>query len=301
MCIRDSIGIFVQGSDVTEAVEAQAHLARLNATLEERVSERTAQIEVRNRELQEFAYVASHDLQEPLRKIRTFADLLEAEADALSPDGRLYVDRMKSAAARMSRLIGDLLAYSRMATRTAPAAAIDLNAVLDEVRADLQVAIEQAGARVESGPLPPVVADPTQMHQLLLNLVGNAVKFARPGVAPVVSVRGRVDAASETGEGSAVVTLEVEDNGIGFDERHAERIFQPFQRLHGRSAYEGTGIGLAIARRVVDRHGGTIEVHSRAGEGTTFVVRLPAAPAGEVADAAAASSPASSAPAAEDI
>jgi PAS domain S-box-containing protein len=249
-------------------------------TLEHLVRERTVELRRSNSELEQFAYVASHDLQEPLRKIQAFGDRLRDKCrDQLSDQGRDYLDRMLKSAGRMSKLIDDLLAYSRVTTQARPFVPTDLGRVLQEVLDDLETRVERTGAEVEAGPLPAIDADPTQMHQLFLNLIGNALKFARPGVPPVVRVRGEL-VPSEPGPdqppGPTACRLEVADNGIGFDEKYLDRIFQVFQRLHGRGEYEGTGVGLAICKKIADRHGGTITAHSEPGVGSTFVVFLAA-------------------------
>ncbi len=249
--------------DVTERVEAEQALAQTLQTLEQR-----------NRELQDFAYVASHDLQEPLRKIRAFSDLLRQEcAPQLDDTGRHYLSRIEDAAERMVRLISDLLTFSRVATRVLPFQTVNLAEVAEGVLRDLEIAIRDAGATVEVGELPTLDADPMQMRQLLQNLIGNALKFCAPDRPGHVEVRGRVRAAGQ----SPMVLLEVEDNGIGFDEKYLDRIFAPFQRLHHRTEYAGTGMGLAICRRIVERHGGQITARSTPDQGTTFSVTLPCA------------------------
>lgn len=265
-------GIFVQGHDVTEQKRTRDALQDLNETLELRVAERTAELEARNRELQEFAYVASHDLQEPLRKVHSFIDLFLDEYPALEGDGRFYLDRIQSAAMRMSRLIKDLLSYSRIATHSAPFQTVDLNDIARAVLADLRVQVEETAGVVEVGPLPEIEADPGQMRQLFQNLIENGLKFHHPERPPVIRVRA---AAADQDDGRPVCRLAFEDDGIGLAASYADRIFMPFQRLHTRDKYPGTGIGLAICRRIAERHEGAITVQSTPGEGATFVVELP--------------------------
>lgn len=253
--------------DVTERVEAQQAAARSAAVLAQR-----------NRELQDFAYVASHDLQEPLRKIRAFADLLNDDFGArLDEDGRFYLERVQDSAARMSTLISDLLAFSRVSSRAKPFENVALNDIAADVISDLEYLIRDVKGRVLVDELPVIDADRTQMRQLIQNLVGNGLKFSRPGEVPVVRVTSRmVHGVLHSGaEEQDLVELSVADNGIGFDEKYLDRIFTPFQRLHTRTEYAGTGMGLAICRRIVERHGGTITATSRPGVGSSFVVRLP--------------------------
>jgi light-regulated signal transduction histidine kinase (bacteriophytochrome) len=223
--------------------------------------------------------VASHDLQEPLRKIQAFGDRLYRKfTDHLGEQGQEYLERISTAATRMRKLIDDLLSFSRVASRAHPFEPVDLSEVVRRVLGDLEESLLQSGGSVEVGRLPTIDADPTQMQQLMQNLIGNALKFHRPGVPPVVTIQGEI----VTDEGVAgerppdsVCRLVVADNGIGFDEIYRERIFQIFQRLHGRSEYEGTGIGLAICRKIAERHGGAIGASSEPGQGATFVVTLP--------------------------
>jgi PAS domain S-box-containing protein len=223
------------------------------------------------RELEEFAYVASHDLQEPLRKISAFGGLLVQECGAaVSADGHDYLDHIMAAVKRMQTLINDLLQLSRIATRAKPFAPVDLNETLREVLEDLDARLKESGGTVTVEPLPALNADATQMRQIFQNLIANALKFRKPGEAPVVQVK-----ALEVDKNANRAVLCVEDHGIGFEPRFAERIFGLFQRLHGRQQYEGTGIGLAVCRRIVERHGGRITAEGRLGDGATFRLELP--------------------------
>jgi signal transduction histidine kinase len=267
-------------AEIAERERAQEALERLNATLEERIAERTerlqsmtSELQRSNKALEEFAYVASHDLQEPLRKVRTFGDRLQARyGHLLDATGLDYLTRMQNGSTRMQSLIDALLTYSRVTTKAQPLAPVDLNRVLEEVVSDLEVPIETLGATVRVGSLPTIVADSVQMHLLFQNLLGNALKFHKQNLMPEISVT--LSDCSVSG----CIEIVVADNGIGFEMQYAERIFQVFQRLHGRSEYEGTGVGLAICRKIVERHGGNIWAESDLGAGTRFHIRLPQQP-----------------------
>ena len=234
-----------------------------------RLADQHRELERSNDALDEFAAVASHDLQEPLRKILSFGEQLVATAGpALEGDARRHVERMLGAADRMRTLINDLLTYSQVATRVVPFTATDLAGVAREVVADLEATIADAGGRIEIGELPVIDADTAQMRQLLQNLLGNALKYRRKDVPPVVRL-------SSACSGGRNCTITVADNGIGFNDRYAEKIFKMFERLHARTQYAGSGIGLAICRKIVERHSGTIAATSTAGQGATFTVTLP--------------------------
>jgi signal transduction histidine kinase len=237
-------------------------------------------LERSNSELQDFASVASHDLQEPLRKVQAFSDRLKTKyASVLDEQGRDYLERVQNAAGRMQTLINDLLTYSRVATKAKPFVPTNVQSITREVISDLEARIEQVNGKVEVGELPTLDADPLQVRQLMQNLIGNSLKYRKPDVPPIVRVSSRTlredPAAGAQKPSPQFCQILVEDNGIGFEEIYAERIFTIFQRLHGRSEYEGTGVGLAVCRKIVERHGGTITARSKPGEGSTFLVNLP--------------------------
>ncbi len=244
---------------------------------EERLRVYASALAQNNRELQDFAFVASHDLQEPLRKIASFGDRLRASsADVLGSESLDYLERMQNAAQRMQTLINDLLDFSRVATRAQPFVSSDLNVIAKEVMSDLETRVEQTSGRVEIGQLPTLEADPVQMRQLLQNLIANALKFHRRDVGPSVRVTAnRLPASAGGPMNQQCVQILVEDNGIGFDVKFIDRIFTPFQRLHARHEFEGTGMGLAICRKISERHHGSITATSTPGRGSTFIVTLP--------------------------
>lgn len=254
------VGVFYIAKDIRQRKAAER---TLQSTL--------AELERSNRELQEFASVASHDLQEPLRKIQTFAERLQARASGLDEQSRDYLGRMGSAAERMQALIRHLLAYSRVASHPQGFVHLELEQLLDEVLQDLESSIERSGARIVRAPLPAIAGDPSQMRQLLQNLLGNALKFHKPGEPPRIRIHAE---HAPSGEWSLCVS----DQGIGFDEKHFERIVQPFQRLHGRQEYPGSGIGLAIVKKIAEHHGAQLSATSQPGKGATFRVTFPAPP-----------------------
>lgn len=237
-----------------------------------------AELERSNVELQSFASIASHDLQEPLRKILAFGERLEHACGHQLPEkARDYLGRMTGAATRMQRLINDLLMLSRVTTRGQTWTDVPLATIVADVVEDLDEAIRRADGRVEYGPLPVLRADATQMRQLFQNLISNALKFKGP-VPPVVTITAARADFAIGGTPNGACRIDVADNGIGFDPKHADRIFRPFERLHPREAFEGTGIGLALCRRIVQHHGGAIRAESTPGSGSRFIVHLPSGP-----------------------
>ncbi len=257
-------GILFNLRDVTERRAAENKLRAF-----------TAKLETSNRELQDFAFVASHDLQEPLRKVQAFGDRLKSKySENLPDDGRDYLERMQSAARRMQTLITDLLTFSRVTTKTKPFTAVDLNKIPHDVLSDLEVKIGETDAVISIAELPVIDADATQMRQLMQNLIGNALKFRQTDVVPQIKIY-RAETESQRDLPKGFCRLIVEDNGIGFNEKYLDRIFTVFQRLHGRGEYEGSGVGLAVCRKIVERHGGTLTAQSEPEKGAKFIISLP--------------------------
>ncbi|MDN4502973.1 ATP-binding protein [Alteromonadaceae bacterium BrNp21-10] len=265
---------------------------RLRKSLEAQNEKLTEQVEIRtqeltmyseelsrsNRELENFAFVASHDLQEPLRKIRAFGDrLMSSYGNTIDRKGLDYISRMKAAAERMSNLINDLLEFSRITTRGKEFIEVDLNNIMNEILGDLEIAIEESNAQITTDTLPIIQSDAGQIYQLFLNLISNAIKFRKANTPPKINIKYQHDSTSEPLIDTHMKwhVFQITDNGIGFEAEFADKIFVPFQRLHGRNEYKGTGIGLAICQRIVERHGGVIHAESKVGEGTTFIIRIP--------------------------
>ena len=239
--------------------------------LMEELEETNQNLERSNRELQDFTYIASHDLREPMRKISAFGQLLqESLKGKLDEDQQENFAFMIDGANRMQQMIDDLLAYSRVTTQAKPAKRVDLNKAIENLKSvELAILLEETGGTIHvPEPLPAVQADPSQVHQLLQNLIGNGLKFHCEGISPEIIVRSKQ-------ENNNMVRVEVEDNGIGIEGANYEKIFGMFQRLHFREDYGGTGIGLAVCKKIVERHGGTIGVNSAPDKGSMFWFILP--------------------------
>jgi signal transduction histidine kinase/ABC-type amino acid transport substrate-binding protein len=245
-----------------------AGLAIERKRIDNRVQKYSHDLEKSNQELQSFASIASHDLQEPLRKIITFGDRLATRIPETDAQGKNYLDRMQNSALRMKNLVKDLLQYTRIEFKARPFESLDLNQVIKNVLEDLETRICETQGAVNIKNLPAIEGDPIQIHQLFLNLIGNALKFHREGIPPVINLN------SAKGE-NGFWEVSVEDNGIGIEEKHIDKIFKPFERLHGRTTYEGTGIGLTICNKIVARHGGKITVQRQSTNGVIFNIYLP--------------------------
>ena len=259
-----------------------------SSELEKKVEERTIQLEQKNRELEimntelkSFAYVSSHDLQEPLRKIQTFATRIkEKEQKHLSEAGKDYFRRMEAAAKRMQTLIEDLLAYSRTNNSERNFQKTDLNKIVEQVKTELNEDIIQKHATIETAPLCEAKIIPFQFQQLILNLISNSIKFSKPGQPPHIIIKSKIVDGSNLNVAplsphKTYYHLSFSDNGIGFDPQYKDRIFEVFQRLHGKDEFKGTGIGLAIVKKIVENHNGIITANSELNKGATFDIYFP--------------------------
>jgi len=245
-------------------------LIKMRKEAEESLKILTINLKFRNRELQDFAHIASHDLQEPLRKITFFSERLNKMiSNKITQDEAAYLSRINHAVTRMNELIAGLLAYSRITIKQQPFTRVNLKIIIAEVLQDIEVRMSETKGRVEVDDLPFIKADPLQMRQLFQNLIGNALKYHRKDVPPVVTVTSEMD-------GTYCIIL-ISDNGIGFDQKHAEKIFGIFQRFVRKNEYEGTGVGLAICKKIIEQHGGTISACGEPGKGSRFVIRMPVA------------------------
>ncbi|NLR62056.1 response regulator [Chitinophaga polysaccharea] len=262
-----------------------AHQQQVNDMLEQKVRERTEELreinkslEASNHDLQQFASVASHDLKEPLRKIQLFGAILRDKFLQMNPSALSYMERIVSSSERMARLINDLLNYSRLSVDSIYELT-DFNVIIDEILSDLELMILERGAVIAVEKMPQIEAVPGQVRQVFQNIISNALKFSRKDVAPRVEITAEtvtdLNPDSAAFSGGQYCRIVIRDNGIGFNEKYLSKIFTIFQRLHTAEVYEGTGIGLAIAKKVIDKHGGIITARSREAEGATFIIVLP--------------------------
>lgn len=266
MNAMSSVGI--EMGRVIEREKAEKNLQAHLANLEFLVKERTRELERSNQELTDFASIASHDLSEPLRKVTILGDCLEERLDPADDKGKDFLRRMQNATRRMQGLIDNLLSYSMVATRPFPFEEVKIDYTIRESLLNLDGRMKETEGRVIFENLPIIEAYPVHMRQLFQNLIGNSLKYHRKGVPPVIKIHSKPCNAE-------MVQLVVEDNGIGMDPKYSDRIFRPFQRLHSRDDFEGNGMGLAICKKIVERHNGTIHIESEPGKGTAFIVRLP--------------------------
>lgn len=272
-------GMIQVAIDVSEHViarkkleESEADYRRLSVTLEEQVTQRTKELQRSNEDLQQFAHVASHDLKEPVRKIKLFTARLEDQLkDKLDEPARLFMERIHVATDRMTNMIDGVLAYSTTNTGAQKPEPVDLNALMKHIETDLEVSLEKTGGTIEYHDLPTLEGAGVLLYQLFYNLINNSIKFAKAGIAPHIVISSETE--GENTEGFARIT--VEDNGIGFEPEQATRIFETFTRLNSKDKYEGTGLGLSLCKKIVERHGGSITAWGIKDQGATFVITLP--------------------------
>ncbi len=264
--------IRITALDISDRKQMEEGLQKAHDELELRVRDRTEELEIRNQELQDFSFIASHDLQEPLRKVRTFGDMLAARSgDALDNISKDYIKRMQDALENMQNLLDSLLVYSRVIVGSEPGEKTDLAKSVESALSNLELLIAENNARIEIRELPAVDADGQLMIQVFQNLIGNAVKFKKEGEIPRVKIYSK-----KAKNADGFYSVYVEDNGKGFEERYLDKIFLPFQKLDSRSiGYPGVGMGLAICKKIITRHGGKITATSEKGKGSTFMFTLP--------------------------
>jgi len=270
------IGFTKVTRNLTERKLAEDKQAENASRIANRIAKHNAELKKINKELDSFTYMASHDLQEPLRKIQTFINIISDKAGKDFPDEiRNYFNRIKTASARMQMLIESLLNYSRTTTADKEFIPVKLNKTITEVKADLAETIKEKKAIITATDLPVLKIVPLHFHQLFLNLIGNALKYSREGVSPVIQITCDY-IPGDSGKGQAFYKINISDNGIGFEQQYAHNIFKLFHRLHGRTEYSGTGVGLAICKKIVEYYKGVITAVSEPGKGSTFTILLPA-------------------------
>jgi PAS domain S-box-containing protein len=272
--LEEGISLSIIITDLT-ALKATQHELKSNV---EKLGEINQALEASNHDLQQFASVASHDLQEPLRKIQIFSNFLKQDNEQMAPSGKLFLDKIIDSAARMKTLIIDILNYSRLSTNDHQNECVDLNELAHELEIDFELVIKEKNAHIIIGQLPCVDGVKGQIRQVFQNIINNALKFSRPGIDPVIEISSvflseRSFDSKEVSEGP-YCCIRISDNGIGFDPKYVNNIFALFERLNSKDKYEGTGIGLAIAKKVIDKHNGLITARSKPGEGSEFKIIL---------------------------
>ncbi|HUR09995.1 MAG TPA: response regulator [Flavitalea sp.] len=296
--LRAKVSVFIDLYKKNHRLIAQEQkLVKINRNLEQEINERKmseekikelnrqllmniSRLESANKDLDRFAFMASHDLQEPLRKIRTFSDrVLLKYNNTLDEEGKMYISRIQNASARMQALINDILTFSKLSVETDAFVHADLNAIVSDVLIDMEIIIKEKKAKIEAEKLPVLLVNPGLIRPLLANLISNALKYSKKEVTPVIRIRCEttdVRVASNGKESEEkYCRIYIEDNGIGFDQKYAEQIFHMFKRLHLNTEFEGTGIGLALCKKIVEMHNGYISAKSKPGEGASFIISLP--------------------------
>ncbi|MBI2722100.1 MAG: response regulator [Bacteroidetes bacterium] len=262
--------------EVHDRIASEEKVIELNKALLKNIE----QLESTNKELDQFAFIASHDLQEPLRKIRTFSNRVVTKyKDKLDEEGKMYMDKMQNACERMQNLINDILAFSKIAVQKEELVHSDINLLIDEVLSDMDMQIQEKNAKITVGKLPMMHVYPSLIKPLFQNLINNSLKYSKKDIQPVIEISGQIepneDKTTKT-KFNKFCRIQVKDNGVGFEQQYAEQIFTMFKRLHGNSEYAGTGIGLAICKKIVDEHHGYISAISAVNQGSTFTITLPA-------------------------
>ncbi|MCE3226409.1 MAG: response regulator [Bacteroidetes bacterium] len=260
--------------EVKDRIASEEKVIELNKKLLKNIE----QLESTNKELDQFAFIASHDLQEPLRKIRTFSNRVVTKyRESLDDEGKMYMDKMQNACERMQNLINDILAFSKIAVSKESLVHSDLNAILEELITDMDLQIHEKNAKISVDKLPMIHVYPTLMKPLFQNLLNNSLKYSRKDIAPVIEISGKIESHEDKVKNKITkfCRITVKDNGVGFEQQYAEQIFTMFKRLHGNSEYAGTGIGLAICKKIVEEHHGYISAKGTVNEGAVFTITLP--------------------------
>lgn len=273
--LEEGVSLSIILTDLTAQKDAQKQLSQNN----EKLAEINKALEASNHDLQQFASVASHDLQEPIRKIQIFSNLLKAKQAELTPESRKYLEKIIDSSGRMKALVIDILNYSGLSAKNGEVECIDLNELIKELRDDFELIMQEKGAEIIAGHMPCIDVNRGQIRQVFQNIISNALKFTRPDVKPVVRIKATTisdksfDSKEDPNGGYCLISIQ--DNGIGFDEKYVNNIFALFERLNSKDKYEGTGIGMAIAKKIIEKHDGLITATSQEGSGSTFKIILP--------------------------